>query len=139
MSEQVKLRGPTGRDVPLILNSWLKSARDVGDRAVMSNDVYFTGYRLECLEKVTDGQVTIACDPEDDDRIFGWLCWQPGTIHYVYVKRDYRRWGIARQMIKAALPEFGKEPTVTTTLGRFHNEWRRKYGVEYNPYGWRAE
>lgn len=127
-------REPTEGDVGFILNSWLKSSRDVGERVHMTNPTFYGGYRDECCEKIKRGYVTIACDPEDPDHIFGWLCWAPpDTVHYVYVKHPYRKKGLAKSLIATALPAGVK---TVTTVGRFHREWAPKYKLEYDPYSW---
>jgi GNAT superfamily N-acetyltransferase len=133
------LRGPAPTDIPFVLNSWLKSARDVGDHASMSNAVYFAGYRNECVAKLETGNVTVACSSEDPDQIYGWLAWTGRVIHYVYVKHPYRRFGLARAMVEHSFPAIGKVPTLVTNVGRFHKDWGRKFQIEYDPYSWMSE
>jgi hypothetical protein len=131
-------RDPTATDVPFLLNSWLKSSRDVGDHALMTNAVYYDGFREECVRKLAIARVTIACNPQDPDQIYGWLCWgdDPQTVHYVYVKHPYRKFGVAKSLLADALPGFGKRQTAITTLSRTHKAWASKYLLEYDPYTW---
>jgi hypothetical protein len=127
----VGLRDPSPEDANLILNSWLKSHRDVGDAAAMTNKVYYGGYREECIERLRRGFVTIACSPRDPDTIYGWICWSPGTVHYLYVKHSYRQRGVAKALGAAIGPI-----EAVTTIGRSHREWALKYKLEYDPYSW---
>lgn len=139
MAVTVLLRDPSGEDVPFILNSWLKSARNVGDSRHMSNDVYYTNYRDECVKKLKAGFVTVACNPDIPSQIFGWAAASDTALHYVYVKEPYRKRGIAGQLVRHLFPEWGREPTKITTVGRFHREWGPKYNLVFDPYSWKIE
>lgn len=130
------IRDPKGNDLPFVLNSWLKSDRDNGRNRLMSQETYYGGYRDECIKKLDKGFVTVACNTEDEDQIFGWVCADAGVIHYVYVKVPFRNSGVASALVKAAEPEWGKGPTVVSTAGKFHREWVEKYNLKYDPFSW---
>lgn len=134
----IEFRGPSGEDVPFILNSWLKSSRDVGDNSLMSNDVFFGGFREDCVAKLHSGTTYVACDADDPSHIFGWICGHPGssTVHYLYVKHAYRKGGLGAELYNRM---FSGAPVVrTTSIGRHHRDWVRKYNLQYDPYSWKT-
>jgi len=132
-----KIRDPKGDDLALILNSWLRSDRDNGRNRFMSQETYFDGFRGECVSKLESGFVTVACNPADEDQIYGWAAaTEGGTVHYVYVKQAFRGYGVGKALLAECAPEFGKSPTTVTTAGKFHREWAAKYALKYDPYSW---
>jgi hypothetical protein len=137
---KIRLRDPSDEDVPFVLNSWLMSARNVGDNRHMSNDTYFTNFRAECVKKLKNGFVAIACNPELPSQIYGWVAVSENMdLHYVYVKEPYRKRGFASELVSHYFPEWGKKPTTVTTIGRFHREWGPKYNLVFDPYSWKSE
>lgn len=40
-------------------------------------------------------QFMVACDVADPTVVFGWAATESGIVHYVYVKKPYRRQGVA--------------------------------------------
>jgi GNAT superfamily N-acetyltransferase len=67
-----------------------------------------------------NSQVLIACDPDLPDVIYGFIMYQThehhSVIHYMYVKKAFRGYGIASQLVKAAIPNFGQATTIVTQL-----------------------
>ena len=134
------IRPADERDLPLILNSWLKSYRNAPACTTVPNDIYFSedrGQKARILDLLSNGQTLIACDPEDDDCVYGWICTEepgvssvPPVVHYVYVKQAYRLRGVARGLLKAAgvgdAPFWATHETIAA----------RKTGIPYiyNPY-----
>jgi GNAT superfamily N-acetyltransferase len=89
-------------DVPLVLNSWLKSYRDCPATWGVGNDDYFRVQKAVISKLLGRCNVAIACDTADPDQIFGWLAWEetPGevVVHYIYVKHLFQRMGVAKQL-----------------------------------------
>lgn len=114
----IDIRPATGADVPWIYSSWMKSFREHGSGVGrISRDVYRVHHRL-AMERVTskDGVLTIvACNPEDNAQIFGWLCGEVDTtkrravLYYGHVKSERRRQGIMRALCAALGVELGME------------------------------
>jgi GNAT superfamily N-acetyltransferase len=53
---------------------------------------------------MASGQTLIACAPDLDDQILGWVCARPPhVLHYVFVKEDFRGRGLGRALFEAAL------------------------------------
>ena len=63
-------------------------------------------------------RVAIACDPDDTDRIIGWLVYTQIAsmliLHYAFVREKERRKGIARAMV-----DFANVPTATQVVYTF--------------------
>lgn len=99
MSElPVLLRPLAEGDVNFVLNSWLKSYEDSGWTKV-AGKAYWKGHRIAILRLIRSAHVVIACDPEDHDTILGWACTNGRYVHYVYVKRAFRRYGLAKRLL----------------------------------------
>lgn len=120
----------------MVLNSWLRSDRDNGRNRLMSQETYYDGFRGECVKKLDAGYVTVACNPEDEDQIYGWACSNGTALHYVYVKMTFRGNGIAGALVREAVPGWASVTTPVTTAGKFHREWAAKYNLKYDPYSW---
>jgi GNAT superfamily N-acetyltransferase len=144
-SNVVAFRPPTPRDLNFVRANWLKSARDPREGAYwltnMSNEEFFdegNGYKsfVEGLLTADNVCCLIAHDAEMTDHLFGFLVYevdQP-AIHYIYVKRHYRGEGIARALIKRALPDFGVSATVSTAMIRPWPVLARKHKLVFNPF-----
>ncbi len=103
------------KDESFIYNSWLKSHRSSPECKFLDNDTYYNNHKL-IIQKILSREGTniiLACNPEDEDQIYGWLVEEtyqlPSSsstrvIHYIYVKYNFRRMGIGRML-------FEKNPT----------------------------
>lgn len=105
------IRAVNNEDIPFVLSSWLKSYRYSQAARNVVNDIYFSeqvGQKARILEMLSDCRTLVACDEEEGDCIYGWICAEsiegsvPPVVHYVYVKSSYRRRGLARALLKAA-------------------------------------
>lgn len=139
MKPPFKIRDPKGDDLAFVLNSWLKSARSVGPAKLMTNETYYGGFRDECVRKLDDGYVLVACNPEDEDQIYGWIAASNGVIHYLYVKLPFRNYGIGKALVRECVPQFTMESTSVSTAGAHHSVWARKYNLQYDPYSWQTK
>lgn len=110
MSSEEKLPVPIVRtledgDVGLIYDSWLKSYKGANDRheSGLPDWIYFDHYRGIIDQLLARAEIAVLCDLNDTDFIYGWLCYELpgpfGVIHYVFVKKDYRRLGFATKLI----------------------------------------
>lgn len=132
------LRPATQADVPFIMATWLKSARRQGDRALMTNTVYYQNEKRRIAELLEHARVTVLCNPADHDHIFGWICHQQPIpdvfiVHYAYVKRSYQRQGLAREALMQLWPAFGREQIGITDISPVVAEKRQKYQLHFNP------
>lgn len=81
-------------------------------------------YRTEmtrAIRRLCDhAEIRVACDPTDEDTIVGFVAFTGGELHYVYVKRDFRGLGIAKDLLKG-VPITAY--TFTTPLARPRKGW----------------
>lgn len=119
-------------DVPLVLNSWLKSYRDCPATWGTANDVYFRTQKAVISKLLSRCNVAIACDPDDAEQIFGWLAWEDGekdiVVHYIYVKSLFQRMGVASRLWESAAP--GSREVVATHVGPDSNALKDK-GIKF--------
>ncbi len=155
----IVIRSAVEADLPFILNSWVESYRDPANGADeikrIRTGALKHGHRRLAARLLGDEETTtsVACKEGDENVIIGWACWRtvvgqneigpPGDmailnfLHYVYVKADFRKNGIARLMLQ---PLFSDVPALNFThYTRAIDEWRAKWepkGVEFvfNPY-----
>ena len=102
MSEGYVLRPMADGDRAFIINSWLKSYYDTPHVHWVPEGTYYRFYHDRVQQVLDRCGATIACNEEDASQIFGWVCRDGKTIHYVYVKQPYRTMGIAHTLIGQA-------------------------------------
>lgn len=105
-----KLRLATADDHASIYSDWLRSARKSRTYGGVSSQVFYFWMHLTIEVLLADPGVAwiVACSNTDPTKIYGWMCGQradtvagdQGLVHYVYVKKLYRRMGIAEKLIK---------------------------------------
>ncbi len=101
----IRFRSLVPADVPFVATSWLRSYGDHG-RAVRG---VHAGRDMEDYAPVIDKLLrrcttVIAHNADSPQHIIGWACIEAtgnsGVVHYVYVKRPYRRNGFAGAMLE---------------------------------------
>jgi hypothetical protein len=129
----VVLRRATAADVPFILNSWLRSHWDAwGEPHGIPKGHYFAeAHRKACLT-LSRAECLLAINPEDESHLLGYVVWEPGTLHYVYVKHPYRKEGLASRLVAATGLRAGFHYTHHTEAGR---TLALRMGAHFNPGG----
>lgn len=121
---QLVTRPALESDKSFILSSWLRSYRHCPDSNLA--DVFFFGaYRPIAEYLLAKCTVEVVTPEGKDDLILGYAVYEPGVVHWVYVKKDFRKNGIAKMLILKA----GQNPafTFSTPLGR------KRLGNKYKP------
>jgi len=101
---KIKMRAPNTEDTNFIFNSWLKSYRSSNFAKDQCNVVFFENYKKVVSDLIERSLITIVCNPEDDNHLYGYIVFEnlPGNnllVHYLYVKHTYRKQGIAKQLV----------------------------------------
>ena len=100
---KLRIRDATETDVNFIFNSWLKSYRDSEFAKHIANEIYFAEHHKLVERLLKTNNVSVACDQSDPDHIYGFICagHTDGifTVHYLYVKHTFRRFGIATALL----------------------------------------
>lgn len=137
MKPQIKLRPAKLEDLNFILNSWLKSYRNSPFAAKMINKVYFTNHQKLIKNLLANNLITIACNPQDEEQIFGYTVfnYMPADvllIHYMYVKHTYRKFGIAKEMLTAIQKE--QTGVLYTHHTKYADLLKSKVALIFDPY-----
>lgn len=139
MNIPISFRKVEEGDVPFIYNAWLKSYKDSPCGKTLVSDIFFTNHKLIVKGLISDPNVNLllAVNPENSSQIYGFACVEStptvSTVHYVYVKYNFRKFGIAGGLVRAIEPQIEKIRFFT----HLPREWRdivQKYNVVYNPY-----
>ena len=92
------------KDGNFIYHSWGNSYREaaLGAWGDIPKATYYKRVRLRIDTLLKRGaELKIACDPDNQDIILGWMCAESPVLHYVYVKEAYRKQGIALTLLNA--------------------------------------
>lgn len=126
--DNVIVRQASPDDISFILATWLKGYyhgnafwQDV-DR-----DLYFAKYKEVVLQLLATANVSVACLSDDNDVILGYSVHKGDVLHWMFIKKAWRKIGLAKLLI----PHAGiKEVTHLTKIGRalLPKEWK------YNPF-----
>jgi hypothetical protein len=105
------IRPVSAGDVSFIYNSWLKSYRDSPQVKSIPNTLYYAEHHavIENIFKSPNCTIGIACNPEEQDQIYGYLVGDildritkvqasgyVAVVHWLYVKHPFRMNGIAK-------------------------------------------
>jgi hypothetical protein len=96
------LRPAEEDDLGFVIASWVQSyrqqalARDAGA-------AYPRQQRRIIQHLLEHANVLVACAPDEPRLILGYAVTGPQVVHYVYVKQDFRRIGIARALVRPYL------------------------------------
>lgn len=118
----------------LIFATWLKSYQAASPNTKhIPRDDYFTGHH-KVLERIFARKPTVmlAVLPDDHEVILGYSVTENDTIHYVYVKPAFRRYGIATALLGASGISPRARFTHYTYVIRLMHE--RVKEMTYNPY-----
>ena len=97
------MRPYCSKDAEFVASSWIKSNKSSPLSYHYPDAIYEIYTRDIILKLLKNGKITIACLPEDESCILGWMCWteldNKKIIHYIYVKFANRNHQIARKLL----------------------------------------
>ena len=130
----VFVRRADADDAAFVFSYWL---RDYFERSRfakgISKGLFMQLHHLLLERIIARSTIWIACDPEMPAIAYGFICSEADTLHYLYVKRRFRRMGIGGLLLTAAGMSAG--PKDFTHLTDEGVGLRRKFPLaEYNPY-----
>jgi ribosomal protein S18 acetylase RimI-like enzyme len=132
----IEIRPATERDLPFIFSSWLRSYRNESKFARNISSSVFYEWHHKVIERFfeRDRVALIAHAPGEPEVILGYLCAESSgnIIQYIYVKKAFRKMGIAKKLYEHAKIKDGCEFTHWTT----DVNWIMKKTdlLIYNPY-----
>ena len=110
MTEPLRLRAYTDDDLSFILNSWLLSDYRSARFAGMRKTLFFNEREPQLKLIIARAGVLIACSSSSPTTILGWVCAETyklegeveAVIHFGYVKKEFRRFGIGKHLYDEA-------------------------------------
>lgn len=130
----LKITEPTEDDLAFIVDGWIRTYRKSTGTKGVPSEVYYRYHRNLIMRTLAESEVFIAKHSEHDDQLYGFIAFEErreGTvIHYIYVKRLFRKFGIASELLKQIpIAEFGFYS---------HDTYASKFiapkGYVFNPY-----
>ncbi len=134
MTSLFVVRDAVPADINFVVNSWITSfsAFSKSDGHV----VRYTRHPQLVLGLVQRCPVTVACDPDDPDQAYGWLCHElvdgELTVHFAFTKHQFRRLGVADALLRHVNP--AGDPFVATHAGFAFDAVRARYRITLDPY-----
>ncbi len=111
---------------------WLNSLRYGNDMfRLMDAETYYAAYALyvEGVLKREDSRLRVAVLSDDEDTALGWSVDEGDVLHYVYVKPECRKAGIAKSLVPSNI----KTITHITKIGLAI--WQKKLPqAKFNPF-----
>lgn len=140
MDIPICLRGGQPEDLPFVFSSTLQSYfynSPMTKRLLPT--VFYPEHKkvLTNLLKRPTSRLVLAVSDADRDLIYGFLLAEPElkTVHYMYVKRAFRRFGIMRELLKCAQMSLDDCSVSHWTEDLYSISVRKGWsGVNYNPY-----
>lgn len=119
------------REENFVRSSWLLSQRDwvfYGGEDAWDPNRFHTEQRatIDRLMASPEVRVLVAHDPEDIEQAYGWVAFEGGRAHYLYVKKPLRHFGIGRSLYEAA-----GNPLICTARGFCFDAVKGRYGLTY--------
>lgn len=123
----LEIRAATPDEIKFIRNSWFRSMKQHSDLGRLIRPDLFSQGANELIDKLTTAHLPVVCNvagvPEE---VVGWTCRTESTIHYIYVKHDFRRNGVGTRLA------FGAQFYTIRTKGG--EEFFKRIGALYNPF-----
>lgn len=109
----VLFREATNEDLSFVFDSWLKEFRLTAFGVQLESDVYYPNYRKHVGRIIRKSDVTIVCNPDDPDQIYGYavhrLIGDIRVLSWMFMKAPFRFMGIGKRL----LHEIGGADVVT--------------------------
>lgn len=107
----IKIRDSKASDVRKIVRTWQRTHQMFGC-AVMpmcapARNIYMGNHMNVILSLTEPEKCRVCCHMEDDDLIYGWVCYEPKLqvenlpiLHYIYTTDGFRHYGVATNLLK---------------------------------------
>lgn len=98
----MKFDSPTADEYPLVFDAWARSFKKSPWAGCVPNHMWDAVSRATASEIINRGaRVVVACAELDDGtrRVMGYSVSEPGVLHWLFVKRDYRGMGVGRALL----------------------------------------
>ena len=130
----VLMRHATARDIPFLMSSYIRglAAQSPWDKL---DPNWHSAATHTLAERMLRQSVIVACDPEDPDQCFGWICFDDvrRVLYWIYVKKAYRQAGLGTALMEFAFLSVGPESDAirithkTDSIGWHTERWNLVY------------
>lgn len=125
---EVTIRDPKPEDINFILSTMLKGLF-YGSKfwAEVDQTSFFSNYEPFIKHLMLRSQIKIACLDDDQDVILGYSMANGNTLHFLFVKKSYRKLGIGKLLYPAGIDTVSH----ITDIG---NSLRKKLELKFDPW-----
>ncbi len=133
-----RIRPAAAGDRNFIVRGWVSEMRRAAYARYVPADVYWPSQHELIARLLDDANVIVACDPDDAHHLYGCTVWSEPPLgpvmHWLYVKGDFRRMGLAGSLLTAAVGD--RRPVLCTQASRLFEEKSliERHGLIYSPY-----
>lgn len=141
--EEIKVRNSNPEDTAFIVSTWEKHFRKHNTGIVFfvrkeTYDEWHPKVIKRILQRPTTN-VLVAADKEDPSVIYGYLCYEKlsdnlAVIHYCYIKSNFRKMGIAKELLKKSEIDLEKQVEFTHDTNEMKWIWSKYPKLNYNFY-----
>lgn len=115
LSNTILIRDVREEDFPLIYSTWLLGLYHGCEWfGRIKKDSYFKNYKLALERLLPRCTIKMAVLADDPDVILGYVCYRGTTLDWIFVKKAWRKMGIAKML----LPSDITNCTHLTKVGR---------------------
>jgi len=132
----IRIREAIQPDIPFVYSSWLHQHCHSAFAAGVPKAIFFSNHRRIIDELITKADLYVACDASDLSVMYGFICGEEHEwplVHYAYVKKKFRGFGIGKMLLE----QLGWEPEKEVVTSHFFAAKPLRIGgkkVLYNPY-----
>lgn len=121
---KIEFDTPTEDELKFILDSWTSSYRNSKYAGTVPNNLWQEVQRSTIVQLMTRPacRTTVALTPLPDipskynipeyrgrGRVMGYSVAEPGILHWIYTKKDYRRLGVAKSLLEKEFSDWPNE------------------------------
>lgn len=131
-----QIRPAKSTDINRIYSDWLRSYRQNStSMKELPEKVFFDEHRRVINGILKTGTVLVLADCADDYVVAGFICFESDVLHYIYVKKDFRKLGLASELMEAANFKRGRELLTSHSVYSFAPvQFFKNYLTTFNPY-----
>ncbi len=125
---EVSIRDPQPGDINFLLSTALKGLY-YGSRfwAEVDQDSFFKNYEPFLKSLMLKTTIKVACLDDDKDVILGWVMYHNETLDFIFVKKSYRKLGIAKLLYPQGI-------TTVSQITDQGNSIRKQMKLKFNPF-----
>lgn len=131
---------PTAEEYPFIYDSWARSFKKSPWAGCIPNHLYDMVSRAAASDILNRGaRVVLAVTPiegAEGRRIMGYSVSEPGVLHWLFVKKDYRGANVGGLLLEYTTDDWDREPWKYTFRTRASEPFLRAYTTQQHRWTW---